>query len=86
MSNRAMCLRKIQIIDFVLNDTALFLDTHCDCKEALEYYNNFLEMRKNAVKEYVKQFGPLEQTDTQSCDCNFKWAQGPWPWEKRCCE
>ena len=86
MTNRALCLKKIQIIDFVLNDTALYLDTHPNCKEALEYYNKYLEMRKSAVKEYVNLFGPLEQTDADMCGGAWKWAEGPWPWEKRCCE
>lgn len=85
MNNRAMCLRKIQIIDFVLNDTALYLDTHPCCKEAMEYYNKFLEIRKSAVKEYTNAFGPLEREDQKDCG-GFKWVEGPWPWEKRCCE
>jgi spore coat protein JB len=85
MSNRAMSLRKIQIIDFVLNDTLLFIDTHPNCKEAMEYYNNFLEMRKSAVRDYTSQYGALEMTDCNLCGAN-KWCEGPWPWEKRCCE
>ena len=43
-------------------------------------------MRKSAVKEYVNLFGPLEQTDANMCGGAWKWAEGPWPWEKRCCE
>ncbi len=86
MTNRALYLKKIQIIDFVLNDTALYLDTHPDCKEALEYYNKYLDMRKSALKEYINLFGPIEQTDIATCGGNWKWSDGPWPWEKRCCE
>ncbi len=86
MTNRALCLKKVQIIDFILNDTALYLDTHPNCKEAIEYYNKYLDMRKSAVKEYVNLFGPIEQTDSNICGSTWKWAEGPWPWEKRCCE
>lgn len=86
MTNRSLYLKKIQIIDFVLNDTALYLDTHPNCAEAIEYYNKYSEMRKVAVKEYVNLFGPLEQTDANMCGGTWKWAEGPWPWEKRCCE
>ena len=86
MTNRCLSLKKIQIIDFVLNDTVLYLDTHPNCKEALEYYNKYLEMRKSAVKEYVSLFGPIELTDTNVCGGSWKWSDGPCPWEKRCCE
>ncbi|BBF44307.1 polypeptide composition of the spore coat protein CotJB [Lachnospiraceae bacterium KM106-2] len=61
-------------------DIALFLDTHpCD-KEALETYQHYKSMLKDARSEYTECYGPLLKTDV-NCENYWTWIERPWPWE-----
>lgn len=79
MEDKRTLLHRIRVCDFILNETALFLDTHPDCTEALEYYQRHLVMQKEAHEKYVAAYGPLNRGDYQG-GC-WKWVDGPWPWE-----
>lgn len=70
----------IDVASFAVDEAKLFLDTHPDDKEALEYFNHYNKTRKHAVAEYSACFGPLvvEEAD---CEKEFQWATKPWPWE-----
>ena len=65
---------------FALNDTRLFLDTHPNCKEAIEYYNKAQAVREEAWNEYTCKFGPLSFYEV-SDENYWEWNQGPMPWE-----
>lgn len=78
---RRLCLKRIRICDFVLYELGLFLNTHPCCEEALEMFNKYNAMRRNAVDEFIKQFGPLEMNDSLSAQ-KWCWINGPWPWER----
>lgn len=80
MNNRETLLKRLQICDFTLMEVALFLDTHPENKEALEYYQKHLALRENTLQEYVKRFGPITQND-QKNSTTWEWVKGPWPWE-----
>ena len=48
-------LMQIMMLDFAVQDSALFIDTHpCD-KEAMNYFNEAATRLKAAKKEYQKQ-------------------------------
>ena len=66
MNEQKLLLSRIATCDFVLTETALFLDTHPDCTEALSYYKKHLEMRKKAAEEYAEKFG----CDVLLCEIN----------------
>lgn len=70
----------IDVVSFVVDDTKLFLDTHPDSAEALEYFNQYSNARNRALKEYASCFGPLT-VDTASGNRKWQWATEPWPWE-----
>ena len=78
--NRNEMLRRVQEADFVLYDTALFLDTHPTCQAALEFFNHYQQVYTEAVAAYEAQFGPLVAFDTDTAQ-GWTWVQGPWPWE-----
>ena len=82
---KPMCKAELrQFIDqvsFMIDDITLFLDTHPDCREAIDAYNHFKMMRCEAVSDYVKQYGPLNRYDVDTCDDWNAWIDGPWPWE-----
>ena len=80
MNERKTLLSRIATCDFILYETALFLDTHPNCKDALDYYQKHLEMRKSAEEEYTKKFGMLKHSDYNGQN-NWQWTEGPWPWE-----
>lgn len=81
--DRMLLLKKISEASFAMDEARLFLDTHPDCCEALEYYQNMCAVREQLVKEYVKCFGPLSSYDC-FCEDKWEWVTYPWPWEGEC--
>ena len=81
--NKKHLLNKIREYNFALVETALFLDTHPNCKKALMYYSKIKEGHENAIKEYEKMFGPLNMYSSNNNN-RWNWIDGPWPWEGEC--
>lgn len=81
MNEREMLLKRVQVCDFVLFDTALYLDANPEDQVALEYYSRYQAIREQAAKEYVSRFGPLNHGDYDGSG-RWKWVDGPWPWQK----
>lgn len=71
-------------VTFMLDDITLFLDTHPDCGEAIDAYNHFKSLRKKAVADYEKMYGPLNRYNVDTCENWKKWIENPWPWEGAC--
>lgn len=70
----------INMVSFAVVETGLYLDTHpCD-SEALGFYNEVVEMRRNAISEYSARFEPLT-LDLAGGKATWEWATAPWPWE-----
>ena len=80
MNEQKKLLSRIATCDFILTETALFLDTHPDCSEALDFYRKHLEMRKKAAEEYTEKYGMLRHEDYIGQN-KWQWTEGPWPWE-----
>ena len=79
-SGQEQLLKFIMEVGFALEDVVLYLDTHpCD-KDALCYYEQYKNVRKQALEEYTKMYGPLCSKDVDSQNC-WMWTQTPWPWE-----
>lgn len=74
----------IDAVSFAALDASLYLDSHPDDPEALEYFHHFNGARQQALKEYSMRFGPLTLDTAQSSD-RWKWALQPWPWEMEDC-
>lgn len=72
-------LTELQTMAFVLQELALYLDTHRDDMEALEVYRSYQKMYQEGKKEYEKKCGPL--THLTPTDGPYKWLDEPWPWE-----
>lgn len=77
---RAEALRKVQMYDFALDDTGLFLDTHPDNMAALAFYADTRKRYLEAVEDYEMQFGPLVAEDSD-VETRWTWVDTPWPWE-----
>lgn len=65
---------------FCILDITLYLDTHPEDEEALEYFNYYNTMRNQAMKDYNDNFGPLVLENFQP-ENKWCWALQPWPWE-----
>lgn len=73
----------IHMVSFAVNDINLYLDTHPQDREALEYFNHYRELRMQALKEYESKFGPLT-IDTATPEGKWLWSTQPMPWEGGC--
>ena len=78
-------LEWINIVSFAVDDVKLFLDTHPNCTEALDFFDEFKKQRVQALKEYAKYYGPLT-LDTATTQMDYwKWINDPWPWQEGGC-
>lgn len=81
--NKTNYLQQVSEYSFMVDDIALYLDTHPDCEEAIDAYNHFKKLRCEAVSEYVNHVGPLFRNDVDTSQ-GWIWNKGPWPWEGAC--
>ncbi len=72
-------LTELQTMAFVIQELALYLDTHRDDKEALELYRSFQKMYEEGRVAYEKMCGPLNHMS--HTEGPYKWLDDPWPWE-----
>ena len=79
-SERQKLLHRVQVCDFNLIETNLYLNTHPKDQMALKHYKKYLNLREAAAKEFVSKFGPLTATDYDGGP-TWKWVDSPWPWE-----
>lgn len=79
LSKKAL-MKQIQMCDFIVFETALYLDTHKNDKEALAYYNTHRDMAKKYRMQYTELYGPLTITDNNN-DKTWEWVTSKWPWE-----
>lgn len=70
---------ELQTLAFVIQELALYLDTHRDDKEALEMYQAYQKMYHKGMMEYSRQCGPLNHRAPSEGD--YRWLDDPWPWE-----
>lgn len=78
--NRDKLMLLVQKANFAMYDVKLFLDTHPNCQEALDYYHEVKKIRDKAWNEYTENYGPLSGEDVVNEEY-WDWAKNPWPWE-----
>lgn len=92
MSNRSISNRECTImktrkeldhaitkVSFAMDDTRLYLDTHPECMDAIEYFKKLQIIRHGLMKEYTERFGTIYSYNMGDCD-NWSWNEGPLPW------
>lgn len=89
MSDNRPCrtdlLAWINVVSFAVDDVKLFLDTHpCD-REALEFFEEFENERRQALCEYAKYYGPLTIDSMSTESERWTWINEPWPWQEGGC-
>lgn len=78
--NKKELLEYIDVVSFAVIDALLYLDTHPNDENALEYLYNYQKARNQAVREYTLAFGPLN-LDQMGSTKKFYWATQSWPWQ-----
>ena len=77
-------LNDIGIIDFTLVELMLFLDTHPDSCEAMEYFNHYAKIKNKMMKDFSIMYYPLTK-DLAESTIEWRWGAAPLPWERSCC-
>lgn len=80
LSEKQKLLQWIDEVSFMVIDLTLYLDTHPNDEEAMDYFRHYLQLRKQALKEYASMYGPL-LIDDACPEEEFTWALMKWPWE-----
>lgn len=80
MTERDSMLRKIMVAFFAAHDTALFLDTHPHCKEAIADHKKYVTELEALKKEYNQKYGMLNAYSESDPDV-WDWIKAPWPWQ-----
>ena len=76
---KASPLSDLQTLSFVLQELALYLDTHRNDREALNAYREYQKMYHKCMMEYNQNHRPLNHnTPTNGA---YQWLDDPWPWE-----
>ena len=77
--NKQEHMLQIQKLAFAKTEAELFLDTHPDCKCALDYYLKTVSELNGAMDEYQAKHGPIIASGTSSD--RWSWVDSPWPWQ-----
>lgn len=72
---------QIRALTFVLKELELYLDTHPNCRTAIDYYYRTVEELKKLKEEHENTVGPLTSAGVVSND-EWTWVQQPWPWQR----
>ena len=83
MSNQQQLFHDIGIVDFVVTELTLYLDTHPHDRNAMEYFNHYNRMKRQMEKEFSQNYFPLT-TRMVECDNEWTWGAAPLPWEGGC--
>ncbi len=79
---RAELISFINEVSFAAYDAMLYLDTHPYCREALQHFQKYNELRNRALAIHAKSYGPLMASYTGEAGCSsWDWMTQPWPWE-----
>ena len=73
---------RIDQVSFAVVEMNLYLDTHPEDEDALAFFREKVELRKEALKQYAEQYDPLTiDTANDRMSRSFEWVMQPWPWE-----
>ncbi len=62
-------------------DMNLYLDTHPQDQEAMDYYNQCVELLKSAKRTYEASYGSFTAAAGVPYESSFTWVETPMPWE-----
>ena len=72
-------LREVQELSFVKCELELFLDTHPDCAQARDYFEQTVSALDSRIDEYESKYGPITAKGALRFE-GWNWVDGDWPW------
>lgn len=79
--NRSQLLDWVTMLGFCADDMLLYLDTHPDDADALDYYDQCIELYNSAKDTYEQNYGPLTKCAAGERKGSWDWGSQPLPWE-----
>lgn len=73
-------MTELQVLNFAIQDLALYLDTHRDDHEALKTYQEYQKIYQQCREQYQTRNGPMNHLSADHSE-NYRWLDDPWPWE-----
>ena len=70
----------INQFSFMVDDIALYLDTHPTCRDGIDAYKHYKMLREEAISDYTCTYGPISKYNV-NVDNYWDWVNKPWPWE-----
>ena len=83
-ADRRGLMQNIYELGFVLTELNLYLDTHPDDLEAIEYYAQIKDKYCDYMTQYADYYGPLDKLHISN-DNYWMWVATPMPWEMEGC-
>jgi spore coat protein JB len=71
----------IGMLNFCAYDMLLYLDTHPDDEDGIAYFNQCVEMKKQADRKYREVCGSTTAYGGVPYGDYFSWSSRPLPWE-----
>lgn len=72
-------LTELQTMAFVIQELALYLDTHPEDLDAVQMYTQYQRLYNEGRDAYEKMCGPLNHMSVS--EGRYRWLEEPWPWE-----
>ena len=69
--SKAQLMETIGQSAFAAYDTLLYMDTHPQDQEAMAYYHKQAGIRREAMEEYARRFGPLTMVNITKTDARI---------------
>ena len=73
-------LHTLQELGFAINELGLYLDTHRSDTEAVELYNQYVELYGHQLQQ-LEQSGTVLTQMESAMGGTYKWPDDPWPWD-----
>ncbi|MEA5135675.1 MAG: spore coat protein CotJB [Candidatus Fimivivens sp.] len=80
-NNKNQAMQQLAQTGFAVHEAVLYLDTHPNDQNALEYYRRKQQQFTQSSENYQKVVGPINAGMVDTNSGSWQWVETPWPWE-----
>lgn len=77
--SKSQLKRRIMELSFAKLECQLFLDTHPECRNALDHFYRYSDELDELTEMYDAEHGPLTPSGIHGD--RWSWVDTPWPWQ-----
>ena len=81
MTSRNRAMEEINKISFTIDELRLYLDTHPNCREALEMIKEYMKKRHDLMMKFTENYDSIEGYSINAKNEKWLWNAGYMPWE-----